>query len=188
MLVTRVGKSTILLGTAALMLAVGGTVAVVASQAAPLTRNGTVHIWVTPGKGAVDQILLSGVVADHGTATSIDKDGKVDQNGDYVKIALQHGGFEVNATAFNHRASNQQPTVNKTTCSAWATASGPVTLYNGTGTYTGISGTVHITTSFAFLLPRYKSGAKEGQCNTGNNATPVAEFDGDILGSGHITT
>lgn len=183
----RIGKSTIALGTAVLMIALAATVSVVASDAAPAMTAGAVHVWVTPGKGAVDRILLSGVIADDGTATSIDKDGKVDQNGDYVKIALKHGGFEVNATAFNKKAATQQPTEDKNTCSAWATVSGPVTLYNGTGAYAGISGTVHITTSFAFLLPRFKSGAKQGQCNTGNNANPVAEFDGDIIGSGQIS-
>jgi hypothetical protein len=187
MFMSRIGKSTIGLGTAALMVVLAVTVSVAASTAAPATTTGSVHIWVTPGKGAVDRILLSGVIADDGTATSIDKDGKVDENGDYVKIALQHGGFEVNASAFNKSFSDQQPTENKSTCSAWQTVSGPVTLYNGTGAYAGIKGTVRIGTSFAILLPRYKSGAKQGQCNVSNNANPVAEFDGDIIGSGQIS-
>lgn len=184
---TRIGKFTIALATGALTMALAGTVAVVASEAAPASTSGTLHVWVTPGKGAVDQILLSGVIGDNGTATSTDKDGKIDKNGAYVRVALQHGGFVVNATAFDMKAARQQPTMNKSTCSTWATISGPVTLSDGTGAYAGISGTVHITTSFVFLGPRYTSGAKKGQCNLGSNVTPVAEFDGDIIGSGQIS-
>ena len=59
----------------ALMVVLAVTVSVAASTAAPATTTGSVHIWVTPGKGAVDRILLSGVIADDGTATSIDKNG-----------------------------------------------------------------------------------------------------------------
>jgi hypothetical protein len=187
MLMTRIGKSTIALATAALTLTLTGTVSVLASQAAPTITRGTVHVWVTPGKGAVDTIVLTGVIADHGTATSIDKDGKVDPNGAYVKVALAHGGFKVDAAAFNRKADTQAPTQDKATCSAWATVSGPVTLSEGTGAYAGIRGTVHITTSFAFVSPRFTSGGKKGQCNTSNSATPAAEFDGDILGSGQIS-
>jgi len=184
---TRFARSRFALAAGAVALALAGAVSVVASDAASAGTSGTVHVWVTPGKGAVDQIMLSGAIGDHGTATSEDKNGKVDPNGAYVKVALQQGGFEVNATVFNRKADSQPPTTEKATCSAWATVSGPVTLYNGTGAYAGISGTVHITTNFAFLAPRFKSGAKSGQCNMANNATPVAEFDGDIIGSGRIS-
>jgi hypothetical protein len=33
---------------------------------------------------------------------------------------------------------------------------------------------INVNISIAFLLPRYTSGKHKGQCNTGNNATPVA--------------
>ena len=55
------------------------------------SKNGTVHIWVIPGSGAVDKILLTGVIGDQGTATSMDKDGTVNASGEYVKVALQKG-------------------------------------------------------------------------------------------------
>ncbi len=53
-----------------------------------------IEIWATSGTGAVAKILITGVIGDYGTATTIDKNGKVDENGDYVNIALKHGGLK----------------------------------------------------------------------------------------------
>ena len=164
---------------------VGGAAAASASAAGSTT--GTVHIWVTPGSGAVDKILLTGVIGDHGTATSINKDGTVNANGEYVKVALQKGGFEVNAVAFNTRLQKLQPSLNAATCTAWASGSGPVTLFNGTGSYAGIGGTVTMATSFAEIGPRFATGPKKGQCNMSNDAAPVSRFMGDITGSGTVS-
>jgi hypothetical protein len=167
-------------------LGVGGAVASASTPAAAASpTHGTVHVWVTPGKGAVDQILLTGVIGDHGTATSIDKNGTVSKNGEYVKVALADGTFEVNAVAFNRKLDKLQPTVNAANCSAWATGSANITLFGGTGAYAGISGTIRMTTSFAAILPRYATGAKKGQCN--GNGAPVAQFQDDLEGSGNVS-
>lgn len=159
-----------------------GLAGAVATTAAASTKSGTVRVWVTPGKGAVDHILLTGLIADQGTATSIDKDGKVDANGAYVRVKLAHGTFEVNAVALNQSLNKLAPTVDKTTCTAWATGSGNVTLFNGGGAYAGISGTIRMTTSFAVVAKRYPSGAKKGQCNL--NGQPIAQFEGSLTGVG----
>jgi hypothetical protein len=179
-------KSLVRAITAAGVLSLMGGAAAVSASASGST-TGTVHVWVTPGKGAVDKILLTGVIGDHGTATSINKDGTVNANGEYVKVALQKGGFEVNAVAFNTRLQKLQPSLNAATCTAWATGSGPVTLFDGTGAYAGIGGTVTMTTSFAEIGPRFATGPKKAQCNMSNNAQPVSEFMGDITGSGTIS-
>jgi hypothetical protein len=179
-LVAAAAAGTLLLGSAA-------AVAATAPSSSNTPANGTVHIWVTPSNGAVDKILLTGAIGDYGTATSTDKSGKVDTNGNYVKIKLQQGTFEVNAVRFGKKLGATQPNVNKSTCTAWISAGGPISLYDGTGLYAGIKGTARISTSFAALLPRFKSGAKQGQCNLANNATPVKEFDGPIVGQGHVT-
>ena len=170
---------------AAVLSLIGGAAA--ASASASASTTGTVHVWVTPGTGAVDRILLTGVIGDHGTATSINKDGTVNASGEYVKVALQKGGFEVNAVAFNTGLEKLQPSLNAATCTVWATGSGPVTLSDGTGTYAGISGTITMATSFAEIGPRFATGPKKGQCNMSNNAQPVAQFMGDITGSGAVS-
>ncbi len=170
---------------AAVVLGCGLTGGAVAAAASTSPSGGTVHVWVTPGKGAVDQILLTGVIADHGSATSMDKDGTVDKNGQYVKVLLAHGGFEVNAVTFNRALDKVAPSGDKATCTFWGGGSGNVTLYDGTGAYAGISGKVKMTTSFAAILPRYTSGAKKGQCN--GNGAPSAQFDGELVGVGRVS-
>ena len=59
-----------------------------------------------------------------------------------------------------------------------------MTLFDGTGAYAGIGGTVPMATSFAEIGPRFATGPKKGQCNMSNNAEPVSQFMGDITGSG----
>jgi hypothetical protein len=168
-------------------LLVGASVVTLAAAAPAKAPGGTLHFWVTPGKGAVDQILVTGAIGDYGKATSITKSGKVDTNGSYVKVVLKHGGFEVNAVAFNKKAASHGPTIDKATCSAWATARGTITLFDGTGAYAGINGKLTIQTSYAIIGPRFKSGAHKGDCNLSNNARPLAEFAGAITGSGKVT-
>jgi hypothetical protein len=168
-------------------LLLGSAAAVAATSNGSSATTGTVHIWVSPSNSAVEKILVTGAIGDSGTATSVTKSGKVDKNGKYVDIVLTHGTFKVNSVAFNNRASKLMPNVDAKTCSAWATIAGPVTVYGGTGDYANISGTVHISTSFAALFPRLTSGAKKGQCNLSNNVEPTHQFNGQLTGSGKVT-
>jgi hypothetical protein len=165
---------------------VAGTLGVSATAASAGPTGGTIEIWATPGNGAVAAIVVTGAIGDYGTATTIDKNGKVDENGDYVKVALKKGGFEVNSVVLNQKTNAAPPImVNNTTCSVEFGGSGPVTLFNGNGMYAGITGTLHITETFAGVSGRYTSGAKKGQCIMSNNSQPVA-FWGSITGTGKI--
>jgi hypothetical protein len=177
--------ATLLLGSAAAVAATTHT----APRLAAATAKQTVQVWVSPAKGnsAVQKILLTGAIGDHGTATSTTKSGKVSANGAYVRIHLQNGTFQVNAVQFNKKLNALRPHVDTATCSAWASGSGPVTLSQGTGAYAGISGTIHISTSFALLFPKETSGAKKGTCNQSNKARPTATFNGQITGSGQVS-
>ena len=79
-----------------------------------------------------------------------------------------------------------KPTVlSGTTCSFGFTATGPITLSDGTGAYAGISGTIVTTLTFGGDGPFYTSGAKKGKCNMSNNAQPLAQF-GSAVGRGTI--
>jgi hypothetical protein len=163
-----------------------GTVAVPAAAAPVTPAGGTIEIWATPGNGPVGPIVITGAIGDYGTATTIDKNGKADNNGDYVKIALKHGGFEVNSVVLNQKTNAAAPTmVNNTTCSVEFGGSGPVTIFDGTGMYAGITGTVHITETFAAVGARYTTGPKKGQCNMNNSSQPLA-FWGSITGTGKV--
>jgi hypothetical protein len=59
------------------------------------------------------------------------------------------------------------------------------TLFNGTGLYAGISGTLRITQMFAAVGPPYKTGPKAGQCNMSNDAQPLAIY-GALTGKGTV--
>jgi hypothetical protein len=152
-----------------------------------MQSGGTIGVYATPGMGAAGKIVITGAIGDHGSATTIDKSGKVNSNGDYVKIVLEHGGFEVNAVALNRKANAAPPTTNSSaTCSFSFAVSAPVTLFNGTGLYAGISGVAHVTETFAGIGPRLTSGPKKGQCNPSNTAPPVAFF-ASVIGTGTVT-
>ena len=159
------------------------------AAASTMPTTGTIEIWATPSttNGAVAKIVITGVIGDYGTATTINENGTVNPNGNYVKVVLQHGGFEVNSVVLN-KITNAAPPImsNATTCSVVFGGSGPNTLFNGTGMYAGISGTIHVTERFAAIGPRYTSGPKKGQCNMSNTSQPLA-FYGSITGTGKVS-
>ncbi len=136
--------------------------------------------------GAVGKILLTGAIGDYGTATSMDKNGKVDDNGNYVKIALQKGGFEVDSTALNAKLNKAHGVFTKASCSFSFAGSGRVRLFNGTGLYKGISCSADVTVTFAGIAPRLTSGAHKGQCNPSQNAKPLSQY-GAVIGTGVVS-
>jgi hypothetical protein len=148
--------------------------------------GGPIALIASAGGSAKGTIVIAGAIGDYGKTLNMTKSGKPDSNGNYVKITLQKGTFEVDSTAFNKKTAKAPPTIqNKATCSFAFSASGQVTLFNGTGLYKGISGTVTITVDFVGDGPRFATGAKKGQCNTSNNAKSVAQR-GWISGKGTV--
>jgi hypothetical protein len=173
-------------GVFALALLAASMSAVAAGSGAATPTAGPVQVWITPNNTAVYKIVLTGAIGDHGTATSMTKSGKVDPNGHYVKIKLQNGTFEVNSVELDKKTATAPPTmIDKTTCSFYFVGKGPVTLSDGTGEYSGISGTLAIIETFAGVGPLYKTGPKKGQCNMSNSAQPVA-FWSSLLGAGIV--
>lgn len=168
--------------------AVGSVTAPVAA-ATTMPTTGTIEVWATPttANGGAAKIVITGVIGDYGTATTINKNGTPNANGNYVKIVLQHGGFEVNSVTLNKIVNAAPPMMaNATTCSVVFGGSGPNTLFAGTGMYAGITGTIQITEKFAGIAARYTSGPKKGQCNMSNSAQPLA-FYGSITGTGKVS-
>jgi hypothetical protein len=158
----------------------------VPGAAASTTPGGTISIFsdqtTTTNNGATGPIVITGVIGDYGTATSIDQNGKVDSNGNYVKVALKKGSFEINSVAFDAAVNNATPTANSTNCSGSLSATGSVTVFDGSGAYAGIGGTIKVTAEFAFVGPKLTNG----KCNETNSAEPIAQY-GTITGSGAVT-
>ena len=138
--------------------------------------GGPIYVHVTPGNGH-QPIVITGAIGDYGTTFNVDKNGKPNDNGNFAKVTLKKGTFEVNLTVLNARQGKTQPHFNKTTCSGtFGPTTATVTLFNGTGLYAGISGKANITLAFGFIAPLYTSGAHKGQCNTSDNVQPLAQW------------
>jgi hypothetical protein len=157
-----------------------------AASGATTPAGGAVQIYSPQINGIHGTIVITGAIGDYGKTTSINQNGKPDSNGNFVKIVLHKGTFEINSTAFNAETKNLQPTVYASTCSAVGSATGVVTLLDGTGLYAGISGTVNVTATFGFIGPLYKSGKNKGQCNLSNSAQPISQYT-LITGSGTVS-
>jgi hypothetical protein len=177
---------TSLTATAAVALAGALLSVATAANTASTPTGGLILVQATANGSPNGTIVIAGAIGDYGKTRSMDKNGKTDANGNFVAITLKNGSFEVDSTAFNKKTAKAPPTIdNRSTCSFAFAASGAVTLFNGTGLYKGISGTVNITVSFVGVGPRYTSGTKKGQCNTSNNAKPLAS-SGTISGRGTV--
>lgn len=165
--------------------AILATVAGSAGAAAPAA--GPVSFYAHAGNGNSQKVVFVGAIGDYGRAINVNKRGKVDPNGNYIKLRLHKGTFELDATAVNQAImSNQQPQVGShETCSAAFSTTAPVTFLNGTGLYKGISGTANVTVTFGGVSPRYKSGPHKGQCLQ-NNPNAAANF-GVVLGQGTVS-
>jgi hypothetical protein len=128
--------------------------------------------------GRTSSIIIAGAVGDYGTVVSTDKNGKPDLDGSYSKITLKKGTFDANATALTAKLNAASFPINESSCSSWGSVTAPVTLFGGTRLYRGISGTVRVTETLAWVLTRYTSGAQTGQCDGHNVAKMVVSVSG----------
>jgi hypothetical protein len=171
-----VGKLAAAVGATACLLG-AGSVALAASH----PKGGKVRVFVTNTSSTKGKILITGAIGDYGTTLSVNAKGKPDPNGTFEKVKLKRGGFVVDATALNKKLSHAKPTFNKSNCSVVFSGSGPVTLGGGTGAYTGISGTIRITVTFAGILPKTAKG-----CSTSPNAPTHGSYQ-SITGTGTVS-
>lgn len=183
MRVPKAVVSVVLLGS---LLIAGGPAFAATAPSTPV--GGPVRLFATPNGNGGGTIVITGAIGDYGHTLSINKNGTTNSNGNYVKVSLHKGTFEINSTALNAKTSNlgSQTPINKATCSMAASVSAPVTLLDGTGLYAGVTGTLNVTISVAFILPLFTSGKDKGQCNESQNAQPVAAYS-SIIGTGSVS-
>jgi hypothetical protein len=176
------GGGGLLLVSALAVLAIGSA-GVGAATVAP--AGGPVAVMATLDSSPVGKIVVAGAIGDWGTAVAIDRNGRPDENGDYVKVTLRKGSFEIDSRALNRKTANPRPQVaSDTTCSVSAAGSAPVTFFDGTGLYKGITGTADVTLTFTGVGRRYASGPKKGQCKHGDEQ-PLATI-ATVIGRGSI--
>ena len=172
---------------AAIMAASVTAAVLVGSGSAATPAGGQVELWAAAGGNSNSQhVVFVGAIGDYGTASNVNKNGKPNPNGNFVKIRLQKGTFTLDATAVNKAINSGAPHVeSRATCSAAFSGSGQVTFLNGTGRYKGISGTANVTVTFGGVGGHYKSGPKKGQCKQGDSS-PRGSF-GFVTGQGTVS-
>ncbi len=178
----RVSRAALLAGIITL------TTAAAAVAATGTPAGGSIRVLSTsPGTGGGGKVLITGAIGDHGTSRTVNKSGKPDSNGSYVKLALTKGTFELNKSRLDKNINRvfTSARVNPATCSLGISASGVLPVADGTGLYKGISGSIRITISIGLTLPRYTSGPRAGMCNEGNAAAPTASLQ-VVTGSGTV--
>lgn len=155
-----------------------------AGAATATPTGGPIALLATVGGGPTGKIVVAGAIGDWGTTLTIDKNGRPDQNGNYVKVTLHKGSFEIDSTALNEKTANPHPQVaSDRTCSVGAGGSAPVTFFNGTGLYKGISGTANVTLTFTGVGRRVESGPKQGKCSHSGDAIAML---GSVIGRGTV--
>jgi hypothetical protein len=159
----------------------GGGTAAFAATSTSTPAGGTIHIFVNVDvkSQTTNPIVITGAIGDYGKGVDVTKAGKVDANGNYVRVTLTKGTFWVNGTVLNAKANKSPGSFNASTCSFSEKVTAPVILFKGTGLYAGISGKPKITETFGGVGPRLANGA----CNP--SANPVA-FGGSVTGVGKV--
>ena len=129
--------------------------------AASTSPGGLIKFWATQSTPPTVSITITGAIGDFGTVTTVDKNGSADQNGSYSLVTLQSGTFMVNLTSWKKKNATVSFHINPRSCSSEGTATGTVSLSNGTGHYQGISGRLSYAETDAWILPR----TANGKCN-----------------------
>jgi hypothetical protein len=176
-----------LIGAAATALAALAVGVLVGPAAAAAPAGGPIELYASAGNAGSQHIVVVGAIGDYGTALNVNKNGKPNPNGNYVKVRLKKGTFVIDVTAMNKAINSEQnPQVGShATCSAAFTGSAPVTFLKGTGLYKGISGTANVTLTFGGVGSTYKSGPKKGLCKQGDQS-PRSSF-GFVTGQGTVS-
>jgi hypothetical protein len=112
-------------GAAVLAALVAGVLVGPAAAAAP--AGGPIELWASAGNNGAQHIVFVGAIGDHGSALNVNKNGKPNPNGNYIKVRLKNGTFMIDATAMNNAINSQQdPQVGSpATCSAAFTGGAP---------------------------------------------------------------
>lgn len=160
-------------------VAVGLAAVPTVASAAP--TSGTVHLYSPGTESATNPVVVVGAIGDYGKAVTYNAKGKPDSNGmAYVILTLKNGTVRGSLHQLAALEQKFQPTFSQTTCSGEGSITGPVVLSDGTGAYKGITGTLQITETFAFVAPKTSAG----KCS--DKDVPAGDF-GVITGVGTVT-
>lgn len=154
-------------------VAAGAMIGSAAAEATASTSGGQISIFAPLTSGSRAPALVTGAIGDHGAFVSVNRKGRPDRNGDYAKLVLASGSFELDGRQL---LSALRPVGGPypASCSIVLAGSAKVLVFNGTGAYRQISGTLSATSRAGLLGKRFTGGPHKGQCEEGPNAPTVA--------------
>jgi hypothetical protein len=154
-----------------LALAAGGAVA----SAGTAADSGVLHLYEVGGVSNTDTDVFTGLFIDHG----VDHVNALD-HGTVNKIVLTRGTFEANIATLLARIKAVSSTNGG--CSVVLNSTAPVQIFDGTGAYQGIHGTITVTLVNAMVFAK-----KSGSCPANpQTATPIGEVV-SAIGSGQVS-
>jgi hypothetical protein len=150
--------------------------------------GGAIQLFITPSLGGHGggSILVTGAFGDAGTSTRVDAAGKADPKGTFSLARLHSGTLLIDTTQLRKtiQRGTERARPDLASCSLQGAAHATVRILSGTGAYAGITGTAHVTFTFAELAGRYTSGPHKGACNLPRG--PVAAW-ASVTGTGSVT-
>jgi hypothetical protein len=159
---------------AAIACAACGSGATRAADTASTSASGQVKFFVATFSNGTGDIIVTGAIGDYGTTAA---------SGNYLKVTLHRGAFELNVAKLIAKEGGSAPKVDPVTCSGVSSVTAPAPILDGKGAYRGITGPVNVTETIAFILPRYTSGPHKNQCD--DNTQPIDAYS-PITGSGKV--
>jgi hypothetical protein len=152
-----------------------------ADAATGTPSGGITQFFSSSVSGARAPITFTGAIGDYGKAISQDKNGKIDPNGAYEKMVLQHGTFIVDASALPQAFQHAKPQFNQTNCSFLLKVTGPGKISSGTGAYAGISGTISVDFTIAGIATR-----KGSTCELKHGGPTYGSYS-TVTGNGRVS-
>jgi len=125
---------------AALTCAACGGGAARATDTASTSTSGPIKFFVTTFSNGTGNIIVTGAIGDYGTTAA---------SGNYLKVTLHHGAFELNVAKLIAAESGSAPALDPATCSGVSSVTAPAPVLDGKGTYRGIAGTLNVTETIA---------------------------------------
>jgi hypothetical protein len=144
----------------------------VSSASSGQTRSIAAYVSFNGNLDRRARVVIVGGFADWGSTTLTNVKGKRDPSGDYLKFTLRHGTF----LAEDKPGTITTNTITKQCTSVLITVDHYV-LSHGTGQYSGITGVLRGTLTSAWVVPRYDSGPKKGNCNWGYGSLPRNSYE-----------
>ena len=76
--------------------------------------GGPIELYATTGSSPSGTVVIAGAIGDFGSTLTTDKNGKPDITGNYVRLTLRKGTFELDATELNAITSKKPPLLTTT--------------------------------------------------------------------------